>query len=549
VNALVGYIRVSSLNKRDRDSEAFKSPDVQRDAMVRWAKTRYGKEHKWVGWFEDLDRSGASVDRPKLNEAVAAAKKHKADIVVFDFSRYSRNVPEGLAALRSLEKEGIRVRSATENIEGDSAEDELTLTLFLLLSQYQLRKASDGWKRVVSANKSKGSWHGVVPFGYRRATAEERKTLRREVGVIVLDKKTSQHVKKMFQMYVRGDSLYKIGLLGVQSGWFRRIGTAQEILRGPVYLGYLPVKEYESAVSKKTGLPLRDSKGRQRKTPKRGAAVGMVAGRHKAIITRKTWEKVQKRLKKESRGPAKRYTQPRWSAAGRTRCDSCGRALTYTDKTKTAGPNARYLVCKNRLCLSRPGSVKVPELERAIDECMDSLHVVVRPRLDEALADLTQQKHEERAVHQRAQRKLTGFYAERDGLHRLFVATKKPKGMDDQSISAALAKVNQDIAIAESQLVETETDVIASDELRQLRDSLVDVSEYWKKANNLRRGEVLEALGFEFMVSKSRTHNDSLEGRLTLRTTFDIRPFRIESAKKKIAKKRQRPGRRKTSRT
>ena|GEM_PF-4574707 len=87
----MGYICVSSLNKRDRDSEAFKSPDVQRDAMVRWAKARYGNDHKWVGWFQDLDRSGASVDRPKLNEAVAAAKKHKADIVVFDFSRYSRN--------------------------------------------------------------------------------------------------------------------------------------------------------------------------------------------------------------------------------------------------------------------------------------------------------------------------------------------------------------------------------------------------------------------------------------------------------------------------
>lgn len=299
MKSLVGYIRVSSLNKRDKDSEAFKSPEVQKDAMIRWAKARYEKQHKWVGWFEDLDQTGASVDRPMLKAAVEAAKKHKGEIVVFDFSRYSRNVPEGLAALQALEKEGIKVRSATENIEGDSAEDELTLSLFLMLSQYQLRKASDGWRRVVATNKSKGAWHGVVPLGYRRATAQERKDLKQEVGVIVPDEKKSKHVQKMFRMYADGESLYKIGLLGVRHKWFRRIGTARDILASPVYIGFCRSRSTNPGINKKTGLPLRDSKGRHRKTPKRGVPTGMVNGRHKAIIRRPTWNKVQERLKKK----------------------------------------------------------------------------------------------------------------------------------------------------------------------------------------------------------------------------------------------------------
>lgn len=548
MKTLVGYIRVSSLNNRDKDSEAFKSPEVQKDAMVAWAKARYGKKHKWVGWFEDLDRTGANVDRPKLKEAVAAAKKQRADIVVFDFSRYSRNVPEGLAALQSLEKEGIKVRSATENIEGDSAEDELTLSLFLMLSQYQLRKASDGWRRVVSANKSKGAWHGVVPFGYRRATTQEKKELRREVGVIVPDKKTAPHVRKMFSMYAGGASLYKVGLLGVQSGWFRRIGTAREILRNPAYIGFLPVKEYEPAVSQRTGLPLRDSKGRHRKTPKRGVPIEMVDGRHKAIIKRQTWDKVQERLKKESRAPATRYTKPRWSAAGRTRCDGCSRALTYTDKTKTAGPDARYLVCKNRDCLSRPGSVKVVELEKAIDAFMETLNVSIKPEIDSALAELNQQRSEERQAHQRAQRLLTGLYEERDRLHRLYVAVSKPKGMDEDSISATLVRLSQEIAIAEAQVSDVEPETLASDDLRKLRNSLVDLSAFWKKANTTRRVEVLEALGFDFMVSKARVRNDNLDGRLTLRTPFDIGPLRVvplgTNSKKAKSRKSQSASRR-----
>lgn len=540
MKSLVGYIRVSSLNKRDKDSEAFKSPEVQKDAMIRWAKVRYEKQHKWVGWFEDLDQTGASVDRPMLKAAVAAAKKHKGEIVVFDFSRYSRNVPEGLAALQALEKEGIKVRSATENIEGDSAEDELTLSLFLMLSQYQLRKASDGWRRVVATNKSKGAWHGVVPFGYRRATAQERKDLKQEVGVIVPDEKKSKHVQKMFRMYADGESLYKVGLLGVRRKWFRRIGTARDILASPVYIGFLPVREYEPGINKKTGLPLRDSKGRQRKTPKRGVPTRMVNGRHKAIIQRPTWNKVQERLKKEARQPFPRYTQPRWSAAGRTRCDNCGRALTYTDKTAQSGPDARYLVCKNAFCKARPGSVKVVQLEEAIDAFMESIHIVLKPNLDEALVSLNQQRAEERQTHQKAQKTLTALYEERDRLHRLFVAVKKPKGMDENSISSVLTRVNEEIATAEAQLVVAEPKAIASDELRRLSNSLVDVSEFWKKASHARRVEILEALGFDFMVSKARTHNDDLDGRLTLRTPYDIGPLTVERAKKKEKKKTRR---------
>jgi hypothetical protein len=58
---LVGYVRVSSLAGRDENEEAFKSPDVQRDAMIQWAKARY-PNHRWLEWFIDLDTSGSTHD-------------------------------------------------------------------------------------------------------------------------------------------------------------------------------------------------------------------------------------------------------------------------------------------------------------------------------------------------------------------------------------------------------------------------------------------------------------------------------------------------------
>jgi hypothetical protein len=69
---LVGHVRVSSVG--GRTDGRFKSPEPQRDAMERWANGRDGPDgHRRVGWFEDLDRSGVPVDRPKLKSAEEAA--------------------------------------------------------------------------------------------------------------------------------------------------------------------------------------------------------------------------------------------------------------------------------------------------------------------------------------------------------------------------------------------------------------------------------------------------------------------------------------------
>ena len=68
VAPLVGYVRVSAV--RGRGDERFKSPDLQREAMTRWADNRFGRNgYEWLDWFTDLDRSGVSLDRPELNKA------------------------------------------------------------------------------------------------------------------------------------------------------------------------------------------------------------------------------------------------------------------------------------------------------------------------------------------------------------------------------------------------------------------------------------------------------------------------------------------------
>lgn len=60
----------------------------------------YGQDHTWVGWFEDLDRTGTNLDRPAPNDARALAVAEQDDIVVYDLARFTRTVPEASPGCR-----------------------------------------------------------------------------------------------------------------------------------------------------------------------------------------------------------------------------------------------------------------------------------------------------------------------------------------------------------------------------------------------------------------------------------------------------------------
>ena len=87
VRKLVGYVRVSSVAGRDANEDAFKSPSVQREAMERWATTKFGRRHKWLNWLVDLDTSGSTHSRPLLDQASDLAIANNADLIVYNFSR------------------------------------------------------------------------------------------------------------------------------------------------------------------------------------------------------------------------------------------------------------------------------------------------------------------------------------------------------------------------------------------------------------------------------------------------------------------------------
>ena len=124
--SLVGYIRVSSVGTRT--DERFKSPELQREAMERWARGKYGAQgHRWIGWFTDLDRCGITLDRPELARAEKCAVSGGAAIVVYDISRWARSVPEGTAGIARLAARNVMVHSASESMDQSTASSWLRI--------------------------------------------------------------------------------------------------------------------------------------------------------------------------------------------------------------------------------------------------------------------------------------------------------------------------------------------------------------------------------------------------------------------------------------
>ena len=486
--------------------------------MERWAAQKYGKGgYRWLEWITDLDSSGSSIHRPELERASRLAIETQADLVVYNFSRYSRNLPEGLAALKTLEDQGIRVHSATEGIDESSAEGELTLQLFMMLNQYQLAKTADSWRGIVRRNKEAGRWHGVPPYGYRRATDEEKKKLGRSSGVIVPDEEHSKNVKKIFTMYGQGKSLYEIGAYADQQQWFSRKGNVKDILRNPAYLGLLPVKKYKPAINEKTKERRRDNHQRPLVVVDHDAPVETVAGAHKAIITEALWKRVQLRLDGERRAPRTKFVGVRHFASGRARC-GCGRMLSYNDKKEFG----RYLVCQRPGCTVRPGSVNVTELETLVGAVVENIPLTVKAESKR----LAQEKNSDLAANRAREKKLRAELAKNEArIEDLIVGIATGEGLNGLSLEEtrrAFDIVKRKTQELEAELKKTDDLVVMEPQLGNIKEMLLTVGQMWKLATTSQRADILAALGIVIVIGKARKHRDELKGRVTLKTSLPL---------------------------
>ncbi len=164
---LDGYIRVSRVG--DRSGASYISPDIQRQAIERWALARGATI---VIHEPEENVSGGSMDRPIFNAIMRGIRDGESGgIAVYKLDRFARTLVGGMTTLRELTDLGAVFASATEPLyDMTTADGRMVLQFSLMLAEYFRERATETWSESLTYAVGRGVHIAPgVPYGYVKA--------------------------------------------------------------------------------------------------------------------------------------------------------------------------------------------------------------------------------------------------------------------------------------------------------------------------------------------------------------------------------------------
>lgn len=162
-----GYIRVS--RRMGREGPGYISPDVQREAIQRWADYR---GVSIAEWHVDEDESGGSQNRPGMRRVMERIEHGDTDgVAVWKIDRFARNVHEAIRDVKRMQSrpdKPAHFASVTEDIDPTGPFGDFILTIMLAVATLQRDSLVEGWKIAKSRAMDRGVKISPTPFGYRR---------------------------------------------------------------------------------------------------------------------------------------------------------------------------------------------------------------------------------------------------------------------------------------------------------------------------------------------------------------------------------------------
>lgn len=123
---------------------------------------------------------------------IADAKAGKLDLIITkEVSRFARNTIDTLAYTRELKKMGIYVHFLLDNIQTDSSDGELRLTIMASMAQDESRKISERVKFGQGVSMKKGVVFGHSVLGYNL-----------NGGILTINEEEAKLVKRIFTDYL-----------------------------------------------------------------------------------------------------------------------------------------------------------------------------------------------------------------------------------------------------------------------------------------------------------------------------------------------------------
>jgi DNA invertase Pin-like site-specific DNA recombinase len=317
-----GYIRVS--RRAGREGENFISPDVQRKKITEWAKL-HGVEI--VRWWEEIDHSGAKLERPMFQDALARSERGETGgIVVARLDRFARSAVDALESIKRLNEVDARLVSVEDNFDGSTPMGRFAIGILTLIAELELERIKANWTTAVTEAISRGVYISArPPTGYQRDA---------ETGRLVRDEPAASAVAEVFRRRATGASYTDLARFLEAQGVYPNTGNKHwsatgvtSLLKNPAYLGH----------------------ARQGKITNETA--------HESLVTRAEWDAVQS---------SRTVLRPKGGTSvsamallgGLIRCAGCGHTLKISGGRPRGGkPAYPIYYCSGRyakgLCQSR----------------------------------------------------------------------------------------------------------------------------------------------------------------------------------------------------
>jgi DNA invertase Pin-like site-specific DNA recombinase len=190
------YTRKST--EHNLDSE-FNSLDAQREACEAYIKSQAHEGWRLVpARYDDGGLSGASLDRPALQELLDDVRGGKIDvIVVYKVDRLTRSLADFAKLVELFDQHSVSFVSVTHSFNTTSSMGRLTLNVLLSFAQFEREVIGERVRDKIAASKRRGLWvGGPIPFGYT--------TVNKKLVIVPEEVET---VPTMFRLYLECGSV------------------------------------------------------------------------------------------------------------------------------------------------------------------------------------------------------------------------------------------------------------------------------------------------------------------------------------------------------
>jgi len=318
---------------------------------------------KIVKIYTDEGESARSDKRAAFQEMINDAKKNPPTfetILIYNQSRFSRNVLDVLTYKNLLKNNGVNVVSVTEPFDEESPQGKLINGIISVINEFYSSNLANETIRGEKENATQGFWNGgVPPTGYR---IKKVKRGNAEKSTFEIDESYERVVKEVFNLYLAGNGIKKTAItlnemgLRTPKGNLWKASTVRGILINDAYTGTLIWNKYEKKIKNKK------YKDREKWI--------VVKNAYPKIIEPEIFEAARNLMKKNRNYDSKSIGKPH-IMSGLLKCGICGSNYIFFRATKKGeGKFYDYYRCSLRNSFGKKSCdnifLKAEEIERAV---------------------------------------------------------------------------------------------------------------------------------------------------------------------------------------